>query len=69
MSESAGRLRKSYVDHPKDRSKLICIIHGPGNSSEECKVLGNFGSNYSKRRPAKDCRKDPSNTKKFSKKK
>ena len=47
MSESTGKRRKSYVDHSRVRSKLICIIHGPGNSSEECKVLGNFGSKYS----------------------
>ena len=59
MSESSDKRRKSYVDHPKDRSKLTCIIHGPGTSSDECKVLRNFGSEYSKRRPAKDRGKEP----------
>ena len=38
MSESAGKRKKKYVDCPKDISKLTCIIHGPGNSSDECKV-------------------------------
>ena len=69
MSDSAGKIRKSYVDHPKDRSKLTCIIHGPGNSSNECKVLRNFGSEYSKIMSTKDRGKDHSNTKKCSKKK
>ena len=31
MSESAGRRRKRYLYHPKDRSKTTCIIHGPGH--------------------------------------
>ena len=54
MSESAGNHRKRYVDHPKDRSKLHCLINGPGNSSDECKVLGDFGYKYYKTRPTKD---------------
>ena len=53
MSERSDKFRKRYVDHPKDISKLTCLIHGPGHSSYECKVLGNFGSKYSKRRPTK----------------
>ena len=51
MSESADKCRKSYVDHPNYRSKLTCLIHCIGNSSDECKVLGYFGSKYSKIRP------------------
>ena len=31
-----------------------CLINYPGHSLDECKVLGDFGSNYSKRRPTKD---------------
>ena len=31
MSESNAKHRKRDVDHPKDRSKLTFIIHGPGN--------------------------------------
>ena len=37
--ESAGKRRKRHVDSPTEKSK-ICLIHGPGHSSEECKVLG-----------------------------
>ena len=29
MSESTGKRRKIYVDHPKGESKT-CLIHGPG---------------------------------------
>ena len=35
-----------------------CLIHGPRHSSDECKALGDFGSNYSKKRPTKDRRHD-----------
>ena len=48
MSERAGKHRKSYVYHLQDISKLTCLIHGPGHSSDEFKVLGDFGSKYSK---------------------
>ena len=45
MSERSGKRRKIYVDHPKGGSKT-CHIYGPGHSSYECKVLGDFGYNY-----------------------
>ena len=54
MSESASKCRKRYVDHPKDRFKITHIIHGPGKFSDECKVLGDFGSKYSRIRTTKD---------------
>ena len=38
--ERDDKHRKRYADHPKDRSKLTCLICGPGHSSYECKVLG-----------------------------
>ena len=47
MSDSAGKSRNIYLDHPMGESK-ICLIHGPGHSSDECKVLGAFGSKYVK---------------------
>ena len=47
-SEIYGKRKKRYVDHPKDWSKLTCIIHGPGNLSDECKVLGDFVNKYNK---------------------
>ena len=54
MLERDGKCREIYVDHPKDRSKPTYLIRGPGHSSYECKVLGDFGSNYAKIRPTKD---------------
>ena len=63
MSESTGKCRNRYVDHLKGGSKLACLIHGPGHSSDECKVLGNLGTKYSKIRPTKDRRHEPATTK------
>ena len=59
MSEIAGKRRKSYIDHLKDKSKLICLIHGPGNSSDKCKILGEFGTKYDNIRPTKVHRQAP----------
>ena len=50
--EISGKRRKKHVDSPTGKPK-ICLIHGPGHSSEECKVLGDFGTKYSKSRPTK----------------
>ena len=47
--ESAGKRRKMHVDIPSGKSKT-CLIHGPGHSSEECKVLGDFGTKYNNSR-------------------
>ena len=69
MSESAGKFRKKYVDHPKDRFKLICLIHGPGYSSEKFKVMGDLGFKYYIGRPTKDHRQEPAAKKKFSRQK
>ena len=33
--------------------QLTCTVHGPGNYSDECKTLEEFGSNYSKVRPTR----------------
>ena len=65
MSESDGKCGKRYVNHSKDRSKLTCVIHGPGNSSDECKVLGDFGYKYSKRITTKNHRQEPATKNKF----
>ena len=64
-SKRSGKCIKMYVYHPKDRLKLKCIIHGPGNALYECKVLGNFGSKYAKDRPTKYHRKENKTKKKF----
>ena len=34
-------------------NKKICLIHDPRNSSDECKVLGEFGAKYAEGRPTK----------------
>ena len=44
--------------------KLTFLIHGPGNVSDKCKILINFGFNYAKSRPNKELRQDPANKKK-----
>ena len=68
MSESTGKRRKRYVDHLKDRSRLTCLFHIPGHSSVECKVLGDFGSKYSERRPTKNHGQDTTKMNKFNRK-
>ena len=65
MSESTIKHRKRYLDHTKDKSKLTCHIHGPINSSDECKVLGDFGTKYDTYRSTKDHRQDPATKKSF----
>ena len=63
--ESAGKHRKSYVDRPTGKLKT-CLIHGPGHSSEECKVLGDFGTKYAKSRPTEDHGNSPVPRKKIN---
>ena len=58
-------LRKRYAYHQEDKSKLTFLIHGPENSSHECKVLGYFGSRYYKSRPNKVRRKETATKKEF----
>ena len=53
MSKSSDNHRKTYVDYSAGMSKT-CLIHGPGNSSDECKILGDFGCKYVKSIPTKD---------------
>ena len=54
-----------YVDYPTGKSKTF-LIHVPGCSSDECKVLGDFGFKYIKRRPTKEHRKAPVPRNKFN---
>ena len=65
MSYITVNLSKRYLDHTKDRSKPICIIHGPGHSSDECKVLGDLGSKYAKSMTTKDRGRDLEKQNKF----
>ena len=41
------------------RESNTCLTHGLGHSSDECKVLGNFGAKYAKSQPTKDRRIKP----------
>ena len=45
--------------------KLTCLIHVPGNSSDEYKILGDFGNKYDKVGPTKDHGHEPEIKKKF----
>ena len=65
MSESAGKRGKMYVDHPKYRSKLTFLIHGPGHLLDEFKVLGYFGIKYYKFGPTKYHRQETATKKKL----
>ena len=68
MSESAGKRRKRYVDYPRVKSKTY-HIYGPGNLSDEFKVLVDFGYKYVNCRPTKVCGHDPVPIKIFNRKK
>ena len=46
-----------------------CMIHGAGNYSDECKVLGEFGTKYAEDQPAKYRRSDPIPRENFQKNK
>ena len=69
ISESAGKRRKRCVDRSKDRSRQTCLVHGPGCSSDEFKVLAGFGDKYSKIRPTKDHGHEPATKNKFNRQK
>ena len=43
-----------------------CLIHGPGKPSEECKVLGDFGTKYANSRPTKEHGRSPVPKKKIN---
>ena len=49
---------KWYVDRPLGELKTY-LIHGPGHSSDECKVLVDFGDKYTKGHPTMDHRNHP----------
>ena len=55
MVESSGKRRKRYVDFLLGESKS-CFIHVPMYSSDKCKVMGNFDSNFVKVDHTKDHR-------------
>ena len=53
MSESAGKIIQRYVENSNGDSRT-CFTNGPIHSSDECKVLGDFGYKYVKIIPTKD---------------
>ena len=59
MGKRADKHNKRCADHPRDGSKLTCLIYGPGRSSYECKVLNDFGAKYSKYRHFKESSQEP----------
>ena len=57
MSGRSSKRKKRYVDLPRDRSKLTCLIHGKGiQQSDHCKVINNFGTSYAAGRTFKEIR-------------
>ena len=39
-----GKCKKNYAGHPSDAPTggKTCLLHGPGHSTEECKVLQEY---------------------------
>ena len=52
MSGIAVKRRKQYVGHQTGKLE-ICLIQGSGNSSDEFKVLRDFGAKYDEGKPNK----------------
>ena len=52
MIRDIGNDKKGYVDNPHGRSKPTCMIHVPGNYSEQLKAPKNFGTSYAVGRPS-----------------
>ena len=48
INKPAYKCKQRYVDCTGDQLTLICCIHGPGNSPDECKILNDFGYKYTK---------------------
>ena len=63
--ERAGKSIKQHIYSSTEKSKT-CLIHGPGYSSEERKVLGDFGTKYANIRPTKDRGSSPVPRKKIN---
>ena len=47
-------------------NRKTCLIHGPGHSSDECKVLGDFDHEYAKGKLTKDHGNNPVPRNKFN---
>ena len=51
-----GKRKKKYSANQSDcpSGDKTCLLHGPGHSTEECKVLKKYSDKYSTQRPHKD---------------
>ena len=67
MSDSAGNCSERYVYYLNGKSKTTYLIYGPVHSSDECKVLGDFGYKYVKIRSNKERGHNPLPKNKFKK--
>ena len=55
---SAKQKNTGHPSNAPTRAKNTCLLHGPGHSSEECKVLKLYSEKYAAQRPHKpkgDC--------------
>ena len=59
MGRHAGKRTQRYLDSPRDRSQLTCLLYGPGNLSDKFKVLNCFGNKYNKGGPFKEYNEQP----------
>ena len=51
-----GKRKKDYAGHSSDRptGDKTFLVHGPGHSAEECKVLKEYSSKYATQRNHKE---------------
>ena len=51
----AGKRKKKHAGHTSNRptGEKTCLLHGPGHSSEECRVLKYYSKKYAAQRPNK----------------
>ena len=68
MGWSTGKIRKRYVDCPTGESKTF-LIHNPQHSSDECKVLGDFGAKCDKGKHTTEHRIHPTSGEKINRNK
>ena len=57
MGKCTGKRKHIYIDHMRDQLNPTCKIHSLGHSSNKCKVLKYFGTEYAKGRDFKKHRK------------
>ena len=63
MGKQNNKHKQRCVARPRDILILNCLIHGPGKSSEQCKVLNNFGTSYAASRTFEELIQEPTSDK------